>query len=140
MIGSPPSCRPECVISSECDLSKACKNNKCVDPCDPGLCGLNARCQVRAHSPMCTCLQGYQGDAFTRCEMPIEEPPAPRAPCTPSPCGSNSECRDISGLPACSCLPNFIGGREFVLNLILFYFVMFILKVIIPTDLSLNKS
>lgn len=37
-IGSPPSCRPECVINSECPLNEACINQKCVDPC-PGSCG-----------------------------------------------------------------------------------------------------
>lgn len=37
-IGSPPSCRPECVINSECPLNEACINQKCIDPC-PGSCG-----------------------------------------------------------------------------------------------------
>lgn len=37
-IGSPPSCRPECVVNSECLLSEACVNQKCADPC-PGSCG-----------------------------------------------------------------------------------------------------
>lgn len=34
-------CRPECVQNSECDQTKACVNNKCVDPC-PGVCPPNA--------------------------------------------------------------------------------------------------
>lgn len=37
-IGSPPSCRPECVINSECPSNEACINQKCGDPC-PGACG-----------------------------------------------------------------------------------------------------
>lgn len=34
-------CRPECVQNSECDQTRACVNNKCVDPC-PGVCPPNA--------------------------------------------------------------------------------------------------
>lgn len=64
--GSPPGCRPECVVSSECTLSKACVNQKCIDPC-PGTCGLNARCEVINHSPICSCQADYTGDPFTRC-------------------------------------------------------------------------
>lgn len=37
-IGSPPSCRPKCIINSECALNEACVNHNCVDPC-PGSCG-----------------------------------------------------------------------------------------------------
>lgn len=64
--GSPPQCRPECVSSTECPLNKACVNQKCVDPC-PGVCGLNAKCQVVNHSPICSCSAGFTGDPFTRC-------------------------------------------------------------------------
>lgn len=31
-------CRPECIQDSECDRTRACVNNKCVDPCI-GVCG-----------------------------------------------------------------------------------------------------
>jgi len=65
-IGSPPSCRPECVVSSECPQDKACQNQKCVNPC-PGPCGLNSRCNVNNHSPICSCNRGYTGDPFSRC-------------------------------------------------------------------------
>lgn len=112
MVGSPPSCRPECVINSECDLSKACRNNRCVDPCSPGVCGTNARCQVSSHSPICVCLQGYQGDPFVRCNEIREDDPISRAPCSPNPCGPNSICREISDLPACSCMEGYIGGMK----------------------------
>lgn len=64
--GSPPSCRPECVINSECSINKACVNQKCIDPC-PGSCGLNAQCQVINHSPICSCKSDETGDPFTRC-------------------------------------------------------------------------
>ena len=65
-IGTPPGCRPECVVSSECVQNRACMNQKCVDPC-PGTCGLNARCEVINHSPICSCQVGFTGDPFTRC-------------------------------------------------------------------------
>lgn len=65
-IGSPPSCKPECTVSSDCALDKACINLKCRDPC-PGTCGLNARCQVTNHNPICSCQPGYSGDPFIRC-------------------------------------------------------------------------
>ena len=69
MIGSPPNCRPECVVNSECPSDKACMNRKCQDPC-PGLCGINAYCSVRNHVPICICNQGYIGDPFSSCYRP----------------------------------------------------------------------
>jgi hypothetical protein len=65
-VGNPPGCRPECVVSSECSYDKACINQKCVDPCQ-NKCGINARCRVNNHSPICYCNDGYTGDAFSRC-------------------------------------------------------------------------
>lgn len=65
-IGTPPACKPECMVSSECPQNKACINNKCKDPC-PGTCGLNARCQVVNHNAICSCPQNYVGDPFVRC-------------------------------------------------------------------------
>ena len=60
------SCRPECLTDSDCDRSKACERNKCVDPC-PGVCGFRAECRVHNHVSMCYCLEGYQGDPFSAC-------------------------------------------------------------------------
>lgn len=70
-IGSPPTCRSECISSSDCSLNKACVNQKCIDPC-PGTCGINARCQVVNHNPICTCQSGFTGDPFIRC-LPIRK-------------------------------------------------------------------
>ena len=69
MIGSPPNCRPECVVNADCPTDKACINKKCQDPC-PGLCGLNAKCNVRNHVPICICILGYIGDPFSQCYKP----------------------------------------------------------------------
>lgn len=65
-IGSPPGCRPECTVSSECPQNQACINQKCADPC-PGTCGISAQCAVINHSPICSCSPGFTGDPFTRC-------------------------------------------------------------------------
>lgn len=65
-IGAPPSCRPECITSSECPLTKACINQKCMNPCI-GTCGIKAKCEVINHNPICSCPIQYTGDPFTRC-------------------------------------------------------------------------
>lgn len=62
--GSP--CRPECTIDSDCPLSHACLNLKCVDPC-PGACGINTECNVIAHTPICRCQDGLTGNPYSRC-------------------------------------------------------------------------
>lgn len=64
--GSPPYCRPECTINSDCPNTKACVNERCIDPC-PGSCGLNTVCNVINHVPNCACISGFEGDAFVRC-------------------------------------------------------------------------
>lgn len=65
-LGSPPYCRPECIMNSECPFDKACMSEKCQNPCTQS-CGLNAKCNVVNHTPYCTCLPGYEGDAFVSC-------------------------------------------------------------------------
>lgn len=110
MIGSPPNCRPECIVNSDCELNRACIQQKCQDPC-LGNCGIRARCQVINHSAICSCPAKTTGDPFVRCievtlDPVIEEKPKP---CTPSKCGPNSICREINSREACSCMPGMIG-------------------------------
>ena len=59
-------CRPECVMNSECALTKACINTRCKDPCI-GVCDSNAVCNVVNHSPTCNCITGYVGNPFESC-------------------------------------------------------------------------
>lgn len=66
-LGTPPNCRPECVQSSECPLTQACNNQKCIDPC-LGACGIGAICHVINHNPVCSCQERFTGDPFTRCQ------------------------------------------------------------------------
>lgn len=109
-IGAPPSCKPECVVNSECPQNKACINKKCADPCIKS-CGLNTRCQVVNHNPICTCAPGLTGDPFESCTEAVTQPPLRDSdnPCIPSPCGPNSQCRQIGNQAACSCLQSYIG-------------------------------
>lgn len=66
--GQPPNCRPECVVNSECALTKACINQRCKDPC-AGSCGVNAECRPVNHVPVCYCLAGFTGDPFSGCQQ-----------------------------------------------------------------------
>lgn len=59
-------CRPECIISSECPMNKACVRQRCINPCD-NTCGTNARCEVVNHMAMCTCPPNLTGNAFVQC-------------------------------------------------------------------------
>lgn len=63
-------CRPECILNTDCVLTKACVRNKCVDPCI-GTCGQNALCNIYNHVPMCSCPLGMSGNAFVLCS-PIQ--------------------------------------------------------------------
>lgn len=100
-------CRPECVFNNECPKSKTCLRNKCIDPC-PGTCGQNAECAVMNHIPICSCIEGYVGNAFIQCNaIPIDKP---KHPCNPSPCGPNSQCREINSQAVCSCVTGYLGS------------------------------
>lgn len=65
-LGSPPTCRPECAVNSDCSLDRACVNQKCQNPCT-GACGLRAQCRVINHNPVCQCPAEFIGDPFIRC-------------------------------------------------------------------------
>lgn len=66
-------CRPECVVNTDCPYNKACRRNKCEDPC-PGACGSTALCQVINHVPSCSCAPGYTGNPYQYCHIIINEP------------------------------------------------------------------
>ncbi len=70
MIGTAPNCRPECLVSSDCRVDRACVNQICVDPC-PGTCATNAECRVVQHSPVCSCREGFEGNGFDQCRTPV---------------------------------------------------------------------
>lgn len=67
-IGSPPNCRAECTINSDCASNRACINQKCRDPC-PGSCGLQTECHVYQHAAVCSCREGFTGNPFQSCYL-----------------------------------------------------------------------
>ncbi len=101
-------CRPECVINTDCDVTKACVNSKCQNPCS-GVCGVNALCEVKNHVPLCYCPPNHSGDPFLSCNPAKATPDVPRNPCDPSPCGPNSRCLISGDTAVCSCQPDFRG-------------------------------
>lgn len=54
----------ECKSDDECAPNKSCINALCKDPC---ACGVNAICNVVDHRPTCSCITGYDGNAFVEC-------------------------------------------------------------------------
>ena len=70
--GSPPNCRPECTINSDCPSNKACIKERCKDPC-LGSCGFYTECSVLNHIPNCKCLDGFTGNPFSQCRpLPLQ--------------------------------------------------------------------
>jgi hypothetical protein len=107
-VGSPPNCKPECIVNSECPSNLACLNQKCKDPC-PGVCGSNAECRVVSHIPMCYCSAGFTGDPFSHCETPKLPQIEHIDPCDPTPCGANAICRQQNNVGSCQCVSGYEG-------------------------------
>ena len=101
-------CKPECVINPDCPDDMACRNLHCYDPC-PGVCGRNAVCEVRRHSPICSCLPGYVGNALVECKRPPPVEPVVVDPCNPNPCGVNAIARRVGDYCQCTCPPGLQG-------------------------------
>ncbi|XP_076030521.1 uncharacterized protein LOC143018869 isoform X2 [Oratosquilla oratoria] len=71
-IGNPLfSCnKGECRSHNECQDNKSCYQYLCVNSCSVNgkpVCGENALCTVKNHSPVCSCQRGYEGDPRERC-------------------------------------------------------------------------
>ncbi|XP_054257014.1 uncharacterized protein LOC128982006 isoform X4 [Macrosteles quadrilineatus] len=65
--GCNPKWIPECQTNSHCPDDRSCRLQKCVDPCQDGVCGNNTECHVKNHYPVCSCKVGYIGDAYNEC-------------------------------------------------------------------------
>lgn len=110
------SCRAECLTNRDCPSDKpTCLGERCVNPCN-GVCGVNANCEVRGYTPICSCPRDMTGDPFVRCR-PFE----PSDLCEPNPCGQNAKCQpgfDNTGKdrPVCTCLPGYIGNALTICN------------------------
>lgn len=102
-------CRPECTLNTDCELTKACMNSKCINPCT-GACGVDALCDIVNHVPVCYCPPDFSGDPFVSC-FPFRQVVEATNPCDPSPCGPFSRCLvSPQGYATCSCLPNYRGA------------------------------
>lgn len=104
-IGTPPNCRPECVINPDCPSTRSCINSKCLDPC-PGSCGENAECRVINNAVSCSCSPGFTGNPFVQCIRQTID----LNPCEPSPCGTNAVCQRRDNVGACICIEDYHGN------------------------------
>ncbi|KAK5638840.1 hypothetical protein RI129_013135 [Pyrocoelia pectoralis] len=96
--------RAECLDNTECRGHLACRNQRCVDPCQ-GVCGSHANCETRNHIPTCTCPPGHTGDPFKHCRVFD-----PEELCHPSPCGANTICEVVNNVPTCKCQQGYHGS------------------------------
>ncbi|XP_049942282.1 neurogenic locus notch homolog protein 1-like [Schistocerca serialis cubense] len=110
-VGNPQvSCRPECVTSEDCTKDKPlCWYGRCLDPCKSA-CGVNAECQVKSETAVCSCPEGYVGHAMLYCR-PVTDDDY----CNPNPCGKNAVCQpgfDNTGKrrPVCTCPAGYVGN------------------------------
>lgn len=104
--GAPPNCRPECVFDADCPSTEVCLQQTCKDPCS-NVCGVNAQCETRNHVVLCSCLQGFTGDAFSQCTPippPVENVVTEEEECD---CGYNALC-NAQGY--CECSPGYFGN------------------------------
>lgn len=113
-----------CERDDECLQDTACINAVCRDPC---ACGLNARCDIVEHRPVCVCQPGFYGDPKVACiilgcqsDSECKETHACRSgDCTPVcgpnglPCGGNADCTGIAHKPVCTC-PVGLDGDPYV--------------------------
>lgn len=110
-IGSPSiECRPECYGDVDCPGSRpACYYGICKNPCD-GACGVNADCNLRGLTPICSCPRDMTGDPFISCRKFV-----PEDLCRPNPCGQNAICtpgydRTQRERPVCTCPAGYTGN------------------------------
>jgi len=109
-------CKPQCVSDFECGDDYSCKGQKCVRVCSPGACGLHATCDARNHRRICSCPDGFSGNAESACEkdFPAQraDPPAVAFDaCSLGQCAENAECRNDAhnNRAVCSCRRGYEG-------------------------------
>ncbi|XP_038121204.1 neurogenic locus notch homolog protein 3 isoform X1 [Culex quinquefasciatus] len=110
-IGSPyTECRAECYGDRDCSPARpACIYGVCKNPCD-GSCGVNADCNLRGLTPVCSCPRDMTGDPFVSCRPFTKEDL-----CNPNPCGTNAVCtpgydRTNRERPVCTCPAGYTGN------------------------------
>lgn len=110
-LGSPyTECRAECYGDRDCPPARpACIYGVCKNPCE-GSCGVNADCNLRGLTPVCSCPRDMTGDPFVSCRPFTKEDL-----CNPNPCGTNAVCtpgydRINRERPVCTCPPGYTGN------------------------------
>lgn len=111
---------PMCSSDSECDDKEACINHQCRNPCN---CGTQADCVVQNHHPICSCLEGFEGNPYRGCRTigckSNSECESTKAcvngncinPCLlDNECGINAECTPIANRAECSCRAGYVGN------------------------------
>lgn len=110
-----------CISDTDCPASRSCIDGICRDPCN---CGINAECRIKDHKPVCSCKQGYEGNAQIECiriGCRADDECSPQHSCINrqcvaacsadlNPCGLHAECYGINHRPVCECLPGFSGN------------------------------
>ncbi|UYV71427.1 dp [Cordylochernes scorpioides] len=120
-------CEPvECLKDQECKFEEICHNYTCISPDHSGgpallsglrsrsyrgtspvirdpcilqkLCGENSYCVAQAHSAICRCHEGYEGDPVTGCKL-IDY-------CSNRPCHFTALCQNKFGGYDCICPPD----------------------------------
>jgi hypothetical protein len=116
-----PTSKTGCESDDECSESTSCINGQCRDPCN---CGIGAKCQVIRHRPICSCMEGYEGNPNIRCqtigcrsnsECDLDKSCVNGQclnPCLiqPNTCARNAECYVKSHEAACQCREGFKGN------------------------------
>lgn len=61
---TPPITAIGCLNDEQCPEDRSCVRGVCIDPCH---CGLHAQCHIKNHKPICTCVDGFDGNPNTEC-------------------------------------------------------------------------
>ena len=107
-----------CQSDSECDLTLACYDRECQDPCLYENCGVNAICSARSHRAYCTCKPNHIGNPYDFCR-PYECLSDPDCPTTqkcenekcvdPCQCARFADCSPRNHRGYCTCIPDYTG-------------------------------
>ncbi|GLH00238.1 Uncharacterized protein GBIM_06672, partial [Gryllus bimaculatus] len=114
---------PGCTADTDCPATEACISRMCRNPCN---CGANAKCLVQNHRPVCSCEEGFEGNANIACHTvgcrSDSECDSGKAcvnghcvnPClVKDPCGVNAECYAFGNRAECRCRSGYRGNPYF---------------------------
>lgn len=112
----------KCVDNIDCVSSLKCVNEKCIDVC-PSDCGINAKCTMIDHAPVCNCPPDTTGNPFINCHK-IDRKCTKNEECSEKEyefcvdekcqsckeiCAPQAECSSKEGKPICSCPVGTVG-------------------------------